>query len=66
MHTPIRFLGLESFVFLMSAIHIVDDQSDERETFDYISGERDFLTSMETTVIQVSVKYGAIVNPISL
>ena len=45
MHTPIRFLGLESFVFLMSAIHIVDDQSDERETFDYISGERDFLNS---------------------
>ena len=36
--TPIRFLGLESSVFLISAIHIVDDQSERERSLDYISG----------------------------
>ena len=36
--TPIRFLGLENFFFLMSALHIVDDHSERERTLDYISG----------------------------
>jgi hypothetical protein len=50
------FLGLESFLITAAALHIVDDQGQKEETFDYISGVAKgskYQTTTVYTAIQV-------------